>query len=69
MSERIEMWRAKGGKIFATEAEALKHEREMSAMDTLDEIYFDGIIECASDIISFLIAHKKFILEYYGIEN
>ncbi len=69
MSEKLEMWRAREGKIFATSEEADGHEREMNVIDTLEGVYFEGMIECASDIINFLVDNKKLILEYYGIEE
>jgi len=67
--ERVDMWRAKGGKIFATEAEAAKHERETSILDKFRDIYFHGMIESAEHIIDLLVDHRPIILEFYGIEK
>jgi len=55
MSEEVKMWKTDDNKVWATEAEAAKHEDEIDAIDTLREIYFDGMIECVAG--------------YYGIEE
>lgn len=69
MSERVDMWKAEDGKIFATEAEAEKHEKDTEAIDYFEIICFRDMITCGEDVINFLISHRTKILEYYGIKE
>ncbi len=69
MSERVDMWKTEDGKLWVTEENAAKHEKEVATQSYFDTVTYRDMISTGDDVINFLIEYKEKILEYYGIEK
>ncbi len=64
---KIEAWKTSDNKVFESKSKAEGHQAELEALEIFREIYFHGMIECADDIICFLIENKSTVLNFYGL--
>lgn len=69
MSKRVEMWKTKDGKLWVTEENAAKHEKELEILEYFNKVTWRDMISTGDEVINFLISYKDKILEYYGIEK
>ena len=65
--KKIEAWKTDDSKVFTKKTEAEKHQNELDTVAAFERVYYNGMIESASDIVSLLIEHKTIILDFYGL--
>ncbi len=61
MSKRVERWQTQDGKLWATEENAAKHEKELKALENLDDVWYNRCIESQEDLLDFLDEHQSVI--------
>ncbi len=66
---KIEAWKTTDDKIWENEDAAKVHQTRIDAKNGVRFIYYNGMIECETDLINFLDQHRHTILNFYGVKE
>lgn len=67
--KKIEAWKTDDGKVWETEAAADMHEKRITGENLIRGVYWTGMVECESDLVTFLEEYRITVLRFYGIEE
>lgn len=67
--KKVDAWLTTDNEIWSYEIDAKIHQKNVDGEKGIRSLWFDCMVECASDLIDFLNEHKKLVLGFYGMEE